>query len=111
MPGKNLIPALCSLPLFLLVACGDSSSTGPKDDPPPFVDNTPAHLTAATSISLTGAVGSTLSAGVRVTTSSGTAVAGVSVQFSVLVGGGSAQGSVTTDAAGNATVSWQLGTA
>jgi hypothetical protein len=51
-----------------------------------------------------------LSVAVRVTTAAGQPVANVAVQFTVVQGGGTAPATQTTDASGQAQVSWRVGT-
>lgn len=97
-------------PIFLLcalAACGsDGGSTGPSDGPP-------AHLDASSDLVRTATVGTAVSGGlvVKVTDASGRPVKGAGVSFAVTQGNGTATPRLaTTDATGQATTIWTLGT-
>lgn len=94
---------LC-IALLALGACHDDSSTSPK---------TASSITVASGAAQTGTVGSALAAPVvlQVNDQNGTGMAGVSVAVTAGAGSGSASAAqLTTDANGQVSVSWTLGT-
>jgi glucose/arabinose dehydrogenase/predicted small lipoprotein YifL len=98
-----------ALALMSLAGCGG----GGGDTSPPAPDNTPTSMQAHAAASQNGTVNTpaaTLPA-VRVTRRDGNGVAGITVTFSAVAGGGSVSGaSRVTDANGVATVGgWTLG--
>jgi glucose/arabinose dehydrogenase/predicted small lipoprotein YifL len=98
-----------ALALMSLAGCGG----GGGDTSPPAPDNTPTSMQAHAAASQNGTVNTpaaTLPA-VRVTRRDGNGVAGITVTFSAVTGGGSVSGaSRVTDANGVATVGgWTLG--
>jgi hypothetical protein len=91
--------------LCVFAACSNDA-TGPSTKPP-------AHLDAVADLSRTAAVGSTVSGGivVKVTDADGRPVQGATVAFTVTIGNGSTNPRVaSTDATGQATAAWTLGT-
>lgn len=96
------MPAACSL--AILTGCGGGSPTLPGP---------PAGLLVVAGASQEGTVGAAVAIrpSVRVRDANGTGVAGISVRFDVVGGGGSVTGdSVVSDAEGIATVGeWRLG--
>ncbi len=85
--------------------------TGPSDQVSFSVSLPASQLLATSATQLTGIVGTSQALSVKVAASDGVGVAGVPVSFSVASGGGSvSSGSVTSDASGNASTSWKLGT-
>ncbi len=86
-------------------ACG-SDTTGPSNQPP-------AHLDAVADLSRTAAVGTAVSGGivVKVTDAGGRPVQGATVALAVTLGNGSTNPRLaTSDAKGQATATWTLGT-
>jgi hypothetical protein len=99
-PGRYVILAL----IILAAACKDSPG-GPSGPA------TPAVIAATTPASVEGTVGDTVPLAVRVTSSQGEGVPNVRVGFTVTAGGGSMTSvTVTTDASGQASATWTLGT-
>jgi adhesin/invasin len=93
--------------LLALVRCGGDSGSGP--DP-----SKPAALSLVSGNAQTGTVGQPLAEAlvVRVLNSQNQAVSGATVNWSVTAGGGGLSSAAnTTDAQGNASVTWTLGTA
>jgi hypothetical protein len=89
---------------LVLAACGGDHKT----------PSTPASITIVSGNNQTGVAGSALpdALGVLVTDASGRPVAGISVNWTVVAGGGSViPASSTTDSAGLATTNWTLGAA
>lgn len=95
-----------ALALFAAACSGDGTGSGSKAGPP-------ATLAASGGGSQTAAVGAALPTQltVHVADAKGRAVAGAVVTWSVASGGGSITGAGTTDAGGNASANWTLGTA
>ena len=101
--GRRLRPLVV---LCALAACGHDNGTGPSTQPP-------AHLDAGVDLSKTATVGAPVEGGisVKVTDADGRPVGGTAVAFLVTVGSGTASPRlVTTDAKGQATTTWTLGT-
>lgn len=97
--------------LVLAVACG-GDSTAPRDDSPSTVA-VPAHVTVVGGAAQNAPAGQPLPAPliVRVTDASNQPVAKVLVVFTINAGGGTLSQSIdTTDASGNASVTWTVGT-
>lgn len=97
--------ALLALPAAVLAACDASSNNGPT--------NIPAALQLAAGGSQAGIVATALANPVVVTVvdAGGNPVPNVAVSFSTASGSGSVSGStLTTDKAGQASVTWTLGT-
>jgi endoglucanase len=95
--------------LLLAALAGCMEATGPQADVPPATTN---QLRSLTTGSLVGDAGAVLATPVRVKVVDTTekAVAGVTVSFSVVDGGGSVTpAQVATDMEGIAQASWQLG--
>ena len=89
-----------SLALVLAAACGD-------DEP-----STPSAITSAGGNTITGQAGATVPVTVRVTASNGRALGGQIVTFTTTATGSTVTPTVdTTDAQGDATTQWKLGTA
>ena len=89
-----------SLALVLTAACGD-------DEP-----STPSAITPAGGNVITGQAGATVPVTVRVTASNGRALGGQIVTFSTTAAGSTVTPTVdTTDAQGDASTQWKLGTA
>src|SRR5436305_1304905 len=91
--------------LFALAACSHDA-TGPSNQPP-------AHLDAVAELSRTAAVGSSIADGivVKVTDAGGRPVQGATVALAVTLGNGSTNPRLAaTDAKGQATAAWTLGT-
>ncbi len=87
--------------------------TGPSDQVSFSVSLPASQMVASGGNGQSGVVGATLAQAlsVKVAASDGVGVAGVPVSFSVASGGGSvSSGSATSDANGNASTSWKLGT-
>ncbi|MHB1328882.1 MAG: hypothetical protein ACYC2K_11840 [Gemmatimonadales bacterium] len=103
---------LCTTPLaILVVACGGGDGGTDPTPPPPPPPPTPGALTAVSGQSQTVTVGQAVQVTVRVTTTGGAVVSGASVSFAIQSGGGSVSAaSVTSDAQGQASASWTLGT-
>jgi CubicO group peptidase (beta-lactamase class C family) len=96
-PGRWILLALAGL-----AAAGCSDPSGPAG---------PAGLAPAEGQSVTAAVGSAHTIGVLVTDSRGSPVSGVTVQWGVATGGGTANpASSITNGSGRANTVWQLGT-
>ena len=92
---------------LLLTGCGEDAGM----DPPPTP--VPSAITALSGGGQGGIVGQSLLQPlvVRVTTAPGSVVSGVSVTWAVTAGGGTlSSSSTTTDAQGQASVTWTLGT-
>jgi len=92
--------------LSVLVGCGSDGGTGPSSGPP-------AHLDAGVDLSRTATVGSAVPGGlvVKVTDANGRPVKGAGVAFAVTLGNGSTSPRLaSTDANGQATTVWTLGT-
>ncbi|HVX38337.1 MAG TPA: hypothetical protein VHB25_02095 [Gemmatimonadaceae bacterium] len=90
----------------VLAACGGSEISGPSHQPP-------AHIAAVSDLARSATVGSALTDAVvvRVTDAKGRAVEGATVAFAVTMGSGSTNPRLgTTDANGQATTTWTLGT-
>jgi hypothetical protein len=89
-----------------VAACGHDGGTGPSNGPP-------AHLDASSSLTRTATVGTAVTGGlvVKVTDASGRPVQGTGVAFAVTAGNGTTSPRLaTTDASGQATTVWTLGT-
>ena len=98
---RNTLLALAAL--VALSACGDNGSEPPQ----------PSGLTVVGAATLTGTAGESLPSPltVRVTDAAGAPLGGVRVTFSVTGGGGSVTPAVdSTDASGQASATWTLGT-
>lgn len=110
--AKWAASSLAGLGVYLLAACSGGDA-GPTNPPPSASVATSVAATSATNVN--GVVGQPVTERptVIVRDQRGNAMAGVAVTFAVQSGGGSVTGaSVTTDAAGAASVgSWTLGTA
>ena len=89
--------------LLLATGCRDEGS-GPGPRPTKPITMAPVSPAQSTS-----PVASTVPVRVRVTDADGAPVAGVTVAFAVVAGGGSVGSSARTDAAGEATAAWKLG--
>jgi hypothetical protein len=92
--------------LAAAVACGASENTGPSTEPP-------AKVEAASDLQRTAVVGTAVPGGnvVKVTDASGRPVLGATVAFAVTAGNGSANPRLAlTDAKGQASATWTLGT-
>jgi hypothetical protein len=95
----------CAVLVLLALAAACRDTAGPN------ASLVPAAISGATTIAFTGSVGSTLPVSVRVTSAQGEAIANVSVGFAVTGGSGSvAPATVVTDANGQASTTWTLGT-
>lgn len=103
---------LCTTPLaILVVACGGGDGGTDPTPPPPPPPPTPGALTAVSGQSQTVTVGQAVQVTVRVTTTGGAVVSGATVSFAIQSGGGSVSAaSVTSDAQGQASTSWTIGT-
>lgn len=92
--------------VVVLAACGGSEISGPSHQPP-------AHIAAVTDLSRSATVAAVLTDGiaVKVTDAKGRPVQGATVAFAVTMGNGSTSPRLgTTDANGQATTTWTLGT-
>jgi adhesin/invasin len=98
--GRTLsVRSLGSLALVLAAACGD-------DEP-----STPSTITPAGGTAVTGQAGGTIPVTVRVAASNGRALSGQIVTFSTTATGSTVTPTIdTTDASGDATTQWKLGT-
>jgi len=111
---SNLMPLLLSLLLSLMaVGCGGGGGAGGDGNLPVAPDLTPTSITAQAGATQNGTVNVAVGTppSVRVSTRDGAAVAGVTVTFVVVSGGGSVSGaSVATNASGVASAGgWTLG--
>ena len=96
----------------VMAACGGGDSpTGPSTPPPPAVQPSIQILSGNGQTARIGSpVGSAPT--VRVVGAGGAGVSGISVTFSVVLGGGSVtSGTVTTNSSGQASTEWTLGSA
>src|SRR5689334_6505293 len=103
MRPQRLLPALVAVAPSVWLACGTADSS---TEPNPTIEYISGN-------GQTGNVGGTLAQPllVKVTSGSGGGVAGVAVTWAVTAGGGMLSATTTaTDARGNASVSWTLGT-
>lgn len=103
---------LCTTPLTILVAaCGGGDGGTDPTPPPPPPPPVPGALAAVSSQSQTATVGQSVQVTVRVATTGGAPISGATVSFAVQSGGGSVSAaSVTSDAQGQASTSWTIGT-
>jgi hypothetical protein len=98
---RRILSGACVALVVFGVSCGDSGG-------PP----TPAAIQAVTPAAVEGTVGSSVAVTVRLTNGRGGAVANASVSFAAGTGSGSvAPATVRTDAGGQATSTWTLGSA
>ncbi|HSJ25122.1 MAG TPA: hypothetical protein VK929_10660 [Longimicrobiales bacterium] len=99
---RRILPGTCVTLIVFGVSCGDSVVAPP----------TPAAITAVSPASIDGSVGAPVSVTVRVTNGQGGALANASVSFAAGAGNGSVSpATVSTDARGEASSTWTLGTA
>jgi hypothetical protein len=98
---RRILSGACVALLVSGVSCGDSGAPA-----------TPAAIQAVTPATVAATVGSSVAVTVRVTNARGGAVANASVSFAAGAGSGSvAPATVLTDAGGQASSTWRLGTA
>lgn len=105
--------ALLAYVLVLPLACGGDDGTGPADENGDGGEVVPDAIETVSSAPGSAVVGTTLPdpLAVRVVDDQGSGVSGVSVSWSVPAGGGSVSAtSTTTNASGEASVEWTLGT-
>ena len=97
---------LSHVALFAFTACGGGDTTGPSNQPP-------AHLDAVGELTRTATVATQVAGGivVKVTDAGGRPVQNATVALAVTLGNGSTSPRLaTTDAKGQATATWTLGT-
>jgi hypothetical protein len=98
----RLLLSACVTLILFGVSCGDSGVAPP----------TPAAIVAVSPASISGTVGAAVAVTVRVTNGQGGALANASVTFAAGAGSGSiSPATVSTDASGEASSTWTLGTA
>lgn len=103
---KRCILGLAATAVLASIGCGGSEAVSPSTNPP-------AAIAALSDLNRTATVGTVVPSGltVKVTDASGRPVAGVNVAFAVTGGNGSTNPRLAvTDANGQATTAWTLGT-
>jgi len=102
---------LAGVLLSWALGCGGGGEAGPNPPPPPPPPPAPANLQAVSALNQSATVAQTTTVTVRVTASGGSAVPGVTVSFTVTAGSGAVSpASAQTDATGQASTTWTLGT-
>jgi hypothetical protein len=98
---RRILSGACVTLVVSGISCGDSGAPA-----------TPAAIQAVTPSVVAGTVGTSVAVTVRVTTANGGAVANANVSFAAGAGSGSAApATVSTNASGEASSTWTLGTA